>query len=125
MITKVIVLSLTVMSVFAFQTASADSNVCSSDVKQVIKNSKWQLDIDFNNSPNSWTVTTDIAADGAMTAVSDGVSMKIRCNGKRIIFDWKNNSIKQYNFTLGKDGNFSGVRSSNSGRQYDSTLKKI
>jgi hypothetical protein len=45
---------------------------------------------------------------------------KITCDGKKIVFDWKNLEEKRYTLTLGKDGVFGGSRSSG----YDATLEK-
>jgi len=129
MLIRVLAVGLTGMSLVVGQTifdkpaVSQTSDKCSKDVKLALKNAKWKMNTDFSNGAGSWTITTDVAADGAMTIATRRGPLKIRCDDKEISFDWKEDSSKRYTMTLQNDGSFSGSRTG-SHNDYNASLTK-
>jgi hypothetical protein len=111
-------------AIFDKPAASQTAGACSAEIKQALKDNKWALKTEFSNGANTWTATTAVAADGAITIKTRRRGpFKVRCDGKEISFDWRNDESKRYTLTLQKDGNFEGSRSG-SNDDYGATLKK-
>jgi hypothetical protein len=110
-------------SIIGNPAASQTPDKCSTKVKQALKSSKWTLATDFSSGAQDWTVSTNVASDGAMTMETRRGLLKIRCEGQNIFFDWKEDSRKRYTMTFKTDGNFDGSRTGNSD-DYSATLTK-
>ena len=111
-------------TLFMIYSPTAFAAECSNEVKRALTNSKWTLTTEYNDGAKAFPTKTRVAADGTMAFVRYGKTIKITCDSKEIVFDWKNQESKRYTLTLGKDGVFSGSRSSNYVDGYPATLKK-
>ncbi|NKB19314.1 MAG: hypothetical protein GKS01_02110 [Alphaproteobacteria bacterium] len=111
-------------TIFDKPVASQTADECSNELKQVFKHTKWLLTTDFSSGASELKVTMGVAADGAITIKNRRRGpFTIKCSGKNISFDWKNDDSKRYTLTMEKDGNFDGSRTGSSD-DYGATLKK-
>ncbi len=111
-------------AIFDKPAASQTPDACSKEIKQALNNTSWVLETGFSNGATTWGATTNIAADGTISIKTRRRGpFKIKCDGKKISFDWSEDPSKRYTMTFENDGNFDGSRLARSG-YYNATLKK-
>jgi hypothetical protein len=119
-------ITLFVATLFMIFPATTFAGECSDEVKRALTNATWMMAMDHKRGRRSeFPLQTRVAADGTLEVVGNRDEiMKITCDGKQIVFDWKNEERKRFTLTLGTDGVFRGSRTSSDGEGHPSTLKK-